>query len=144
MKMFGGGNATAGPQIRQPEPARPPADQAAQAAAFFNQQPPPQPVVRKEMAPPSFAFPSLEQSFQNLMPSQSHNIKQEPVNNFAPPQNDDESERLSDVPSDLESPPPSDFGSPENKVIELSPAAPKKPRGRPRKNAVPAGRVIEI
>jgi len=146
MKMFGGGNATAGPQIRQPEPARPPADQVAQATAFFNQQPPPQPIVRKEMAPPSFAFPNLEQSFQNLMPSQSHNIKQEPVNNFAPPRNDDESERLSDVPSDLESPPPSDFGSPtdKNKVIELTPAAPKKPRGRPRKNAVPAGRVIEI
>jgi hypothetical protein len=94
------------------------------------------------MAPPSFAFPNLGQSFNAVTPQQSSVLKQEPVNNFAVGSvSDDESERLSDIPSDLESPPPSDFGSPENKVVEL---APKKARGRPRKNAAAPGRVIEI
>ena len=137
MKMFGGGGGGAGPQIKSPEPARPPE----QVNQFF-QQPPPMPVQRKEMAAPSFAFPNLSQSFNAVTPQQSSVLKQEPVNTFAVDSvSDDESERLSDIPSDLESPPPSDFGSPEKKVVEL---APKKARGRPRKNAAAPGRVIEI
>jgi hypothetical protein len=143
MKMFGGGGA--GPQVKTPEPARPTAP-----AQFQQQQQDPlqqlfqqqqsAPVQRKEMAPPSFAFPSLGLSdFQGMMPAQGRVSKPEPVHSFESIQ-DDESERLSDIPSDLESPPPSDFGSPEQKVIEL---APKKTRGRPKKNAAPA-RVIEI
>jgi hypothetical protein len=96
---------------------------------------------RKEMAPPSFSFPMM-----NMMPhpQQTSNLKSEPVDAMKSqgPGSDDESERLSDVPSDLESPTPSDFPSPDNKVIEL---APKKPRGRPRKNqGAAAGRVIHI
>jgi hypothetical protein len=134
MKMFGGGGASAGPQIRQPEPV---AAQPSVQQQFF-QQPPPMPVQRKEMAPPSFAFPNLQQSFDVVTPKQSTVLKPEPLNAFAK-QDEEESERLSDVPSDLESPPPSDFGSPEKKVVEL---APKKPRGRPPKKNAP--RVIEI
>jgi hypothetical protein len=99
------------------------------------------PVQRKEMAAPSFAFPNLNQSFNAVTPQQSSVLKPEPVNTFAVGSvSDDESERLSDIPSDLESPPPSDFGSPEKKTIELT-LTPKKTRGRPRKNV---GRVIEI
>jgi hypothetical protein len=54
---------------------------------------------------------------------------------------DDESERLSDIPSDLESPPPSDFGSPEMNTIKVEKTI-KKTRGRASKKAAP--RIIEI
>jgi len=148
MKMFGGGGA--GPQVKTPEPARPAApaqfqQQQDPMQQFFQQNAqhssvPSAPVQRKEMAPPSFAFPPLGlNDFQGMMPAQGRVSKPEPVHSFESIQ-DDESERLSDIPSDLESPPPSDFGSPEQKVIEL---APKKTRGRPKKNVAPA-RVIEI
>ena len=142
MKMLGGGGGGAGPQIKAPEPARPqmqmPQMQQMQMPQMQQMQ---QPIARKEMAPPSFSFPTM-----NMMPhpQQTSNLKAQPVDNMrAASPSDDESERLSDVPSDLESPTPSDFPSPESKVIELTPA--KKPRGRPRKNqAAAAGRVIHI
>ena len=142
MKMLGGG---AGPQIKTPEPARPQIPQIPQMSMpqmSMPQMPTPQmQAPRKEMAPPSFSFPMM-----NMMPhpQQTSNLKSEPVDAMKSqgPGSDDESERLSDVPSDLESPTPSDFPSPDNKVIEL---APKKPRGRPRKNqGAAAGRVIHI
>lgn len=146
MKMFGGGGI-AGPQVKTPEPARaaPPPEHINQLFQQTQHVPqnhsmPSAPVQRKEMAPPSFAFPPLGlNNFHGMMPAQGRETKPEPVHSFESIQ-DDESERLSDIPSDLESPPPSDFGSPEQKVIEL---APKKTRGRPKKNAAPA-RVIEI
>ncbi|AGE56386.1 hypothetical protein PBCVNEJV1_674L [Paramecium bursaria Chlorella virus NE-JV-1] len=135
MKMFGGGGSNAaGPQIKTPTAAKQPEE----VAQFF--QPP---VQRKEMTAPTFAFPTLSpQAFDNVMPKQSTVLKSEPVNNFASTDKDDESERLSDIPSDLESL-VSDFDSPtdKKKTIELTP---KKPRGRPRKNAATAGRIIEI
>ncbi|AGE48802.1 hypothetical protein PBCVCVM1_409L [Paramecium bursaria Chlorella virus CVM-1] len=150
MKMFGGGGA--GPQVKTPEPARPaapaqfqqqqqdPMQQFFQQNVQQNHSVPSAPAQRKEMAPPSFAFPPLGlNNFQGMMPAQGRVSKPEPEHSFDSIR-DDESERLSDIPSDLESPPPSDFGSPEQKVIEL---APKKTRGRPKKNAAPA-RVIEI
>lgn len=136
MKMLGGGGG--GPQIKAPEPARAPEPQSNQ---FFNQsQMQPMQQQRKEMAPPPFSFPAM-----NMMapPQQSTVLKAQPVEHMrAPSLSGSESERLSDIPSDLESPTPSDFPSPasDNKVIDL---APKKPRGRPRKNQN-QGRVIQI
>jgi hypothetical protein len=146
MKMLGGGGG-AGPQIKSPEPARPqmqmPQMQMPQMQMPQLQTPqmqtPQMQMPRKEMTPPSFSFPAM-----NMMPppQQTSNLKYEPVDVMKNQVSDDESERLSDVPSDLESPTPSDFPSPDSKVIEL---APKKPRGRPRKNqAAAAGRVIHI
>ncbi|AGE50135.1 hypothetical protein ATCVCanal1_292L [Acanthocystis turfacea Chlorella virus Canal-1] len=151
MKMLGGGGGGAGPQIKAPEPARPqmqmpqmqmPQMQMPQMQMPQMQMPQQPPMARKEMAPPSFSFPTM-----NMMPhpQQTSNLKAQPVDTMraASPTSDDESERLSDVPSDLESPTPSDFPSPDSKVVELAPA--KKPRGRPRKNqAAAAGRVIHI
>jgi hypothetical protein len=54
---------------------------------------------------------------------------------------DDVSERLSDIPSDLESPPPSEIGSDNGKKTIEIPKTPRKPRGRAAK-AKP--RIIEI
>lgn len=137
MKMFGGGGGGAGPQIKTPEPARiPEPPRVDETARFFQTQP----VQRKEMTPPPlpFAFPQMSM----MQPPQSTILKPEPKNMNKAPSVSSESERLSDIPSDMESPALSDFPSPssENKVIELS--NPPKKRGRPRKT--PAARVIEI
>ena len=137
VKMMSGGagqrGPQIGPQIRQPEPVSQPSfmQQALEIQT---------PVVRKEMKPPSFGFHQFGggdfgSTLQNLLPQQT-NLKTEVM---TPEIRDDESERLSDIPSDLESPPPSDFGSPE-KTIEVEKTV-KKTRGRAAKKTP---RIIEI
>ena len=107
------------------------------------------PVARKEMKPPTFSFPQFGTPPQFGVPANftaSHIVPEQ--TNLKPDLRDamvhirdDESERLSDIPSDLESPPPSDFGSPEMNTIKVEKTV-RKPRGRASKKAQP--RIIEI
>jgi len=107
------------------------------------------PVARKEMKPPTFSFPQFGTPPQfgvpanftasHIVPEQT-NLKPD-LRDSMPNIPDDESERLSDIPSDLESPPPSDFGSPEMNTIKVEKTI-KKTRGRASKKAAP--RIIEI
>lgn len=144
MKMMTGGGG-AGPQIqqKQPEPVAPQNNFMQKAQQMHTP-----PVVRKEMKPPTFTFPqfgtpqfSVPPNFaaSHIVPEQT-NIKPD-VRDLMAHIPDDESERLSDIPSDLESPPPSDFGSPEMNTIKVEKSV-KKSRGRIDKKAAP--RIIEI
>lgn len=148
MKMMTGGAGGAGPQIqqKQPEPAAPPPPQSNFMQQAQQMHTPP--VARKEMKPPTFSFPQFgtAPSFaapnftsSHIVPEQT-NLKPD-MRDSMPYIPDDESERLSDIPSDLESPPPSDFGSPELNTIKVEKAV-RKPRGRASKKAQP--RIIEI
>lgn len=163
--LMGGGAKAPGPQIQQPPQIQQQQNmEKPQFSDFFQnglrdkvmenahtnvQQPPP---VRKEMSPPSFAFPGFgmnshtaptPQSIptpQDLMPLQSRggDIMEMRYND------DDMSERLSDIPSDLESPPPSEFSSPEDttvKVVKGSTGGRKPRKPRAGKNTP---RIIEI
>ena len=143
MKMMTGGGGGAGPQIqaKQPEPIVPQANFMQQAQQMHTP-----PVARKEMKPPTFSFPQFgtAPSFaapnftaSHIVPEQT-NLKPD-LRDSMPHIPDDESERLSDIPSDLESPPPSDFGSPD--IIKVEKAV-RKTRGRATKKAQP--RIIEI
>ena len=146
MKMMTGGGG-AGPQIqaKQPEPVAPPQNSFMQQAQQIHTPP----VARKEMKPPTFSFPQFGNAPQFGVPANftaSHIVPEQ--TNLKPDMRDtmahipdDESERLSDIPSDLESPPPSDFGSPEMNTIKIEKTV-KKPRGRTSKKAQP--RIIEI
>lgn len=144
MKMMTGGGG-AGPQIqaKQPEPVMPQASFMQQAQQMHTP-----PVARKEMKPPTFSFPQFgtAPSFaapnftaSHIVPEQT-NLKPD-MRDSMPHIPDDESERLSDIPSDLESLPPSDFGSPEMNTIKVEKTV-RKPRGRATKKAQP--RIIEI
>jgi len=147
MKMMTGGAGGAGPQIqqKQPEPAAPPQNSFMQQAQQMHTPP----VARKEMKPPTFSFPQFGTPPQfgvpanftasHIVPEQT-NLKPD-LRDSMPNIPDDESERLSDIPSDLESPPPSDFGSPEMNTIKVEKTV-RKPRGRASKKAAP--RIIEI
>jgi len=146
-KMMGGGNKAAGPQIRTPEPVAS-KNESDVFQQLLQQNLPP---VRKEMKPPSFAFPEFGMNpqmtsppppvLQGLLPTLTRetDLKSNFQNNIR----DDESERLSDIPSDLESPPLSNFGSPEKdtKTIEVT-KTPRKTRARGAAKAKP--RIIEI
>ena len=146
MKMMTGGGG-AGPQIqaKQPEPIAPPQNNFMQQAQQMHIPP----VARKEMKPPTFSFPQFGTPPQFGVPANftaSHIVPEQ--TNLKPDIRDtmahipdDESERLSDIPSDLESPPPSDFGSPEMNTIKIEKTV-RKPRGRATKKAPP--RIIEI
>jgi hypothetical protein len=146
MKMMTGGGG-AGPQIqaKQPEPITPPQNNFMQQAQQMHTPP----VARKEMKPPTFSFPQFGTPPQFGVPANftaSHIVPEQ--TNLKPDVRDtmahipdDESERLSDIPSDLESPPPSDFGSPEMNTIKIEKTV-RKPRGRATKKAPP--RIIEI
>ena len=146
MKMMTGGGG-AGPQIqaKQPEPVAPPQNNFMQQAQQMHTPP----VARKEMKPPTFSFPQFGTPPQFGVPANftaSHIVPEQ--TNLKPDVRDtmahipdDESERLSDIPSDLESPPPSDFGSPEMNTIKIEKTV-RKPRGRATKKAPP--RIIEI
>ena len=146
MKMMTGGGG-AGPQIqaKQPEPVAPPQNNFMQQAQQMHTPP----VARKEMKPPTFSFPQFGTPPQFGVPANftaSHIVPEQ--TNLKPDLRDamvhirdDESERLSDIPSDLESPPPSDFGSPEMNTIKIEKTV-RKPRGRATKKAPP--RIIEI
>jgi hypothetical protein len=146
MKMMTGGGG-AGPQIqaKQPEPVAPPQNNFMQQAQQMHTPP----MARKEMKPPTFTFPQFGTPPQFGVPANftaSHIVPEQ--TNLKPDLRDsmihirdDESERLSDIPSDLESPPPSDFGSPEMNTIKVEKTA-RKPRGRASKKAQP--RIIEI
>ena len=146
MKMMTGGGG-AGPQIqaKQPEPIAPPQNNFMQQAQQMHTPP----VARKEMKPPTFSFPQFGTPPQFGVPANftaSHIVPEQ--TNLKPDIRDtmahipdDESERLSDIPSDLESPPPSDFGSPEMNTIKIEKTV-RKPRGRATKKAPP--RIIEI
>ena len=146
MKMMTGGGG-AGPQIqaKQPEPVAPPQPNFMQQAKQMHTPP----VARKEMKPPTFSFPQFGTPPQfgvppnftasHIVPEQT-NLKPDLRDNMVQIR-DDESERLSDIPSDLESPPPSDFGSPEMNTIKVEKTV-RKPRGRASKKAQP--RIIEI
>lgn len=134
MKMMTGGGGV-GPQIQKESVQQMPVQQI--------------PMVRKEMKPPTFSFPTPSAQFganqhfstniQSLIPEQT-NLKPDAKDTMiAKPPRDDESERLSDIPSDLESPPPSDFGSPVKSTITVEKAARK-----PRKPRASAPRIIEI
>jgi len=145
MKMMTGGGG-AGPQIqaKQPEPIAPPQNSFMQQAQQMHTPP----VARKEMKPPTFSFPQMSTPPQfgvpanfmasHIVPEQT-NLKPDLRDNMAHIP-DDESERLSDIPSDLESPPPSDFGSPEMNTIKIEKTI-KKTRGRASKKQP---RIIEI
>jgi hypothetical protein len=147
MRMVTGGGGGAGPQIqaKKPEPVAPPQPTFMQQAQQMHTPP----VTRKEMKPPTFSFPQFGNAPQFGVPpnfSASHIIPEQ--TNLKPDVKDtmahvadNESERLSDIPSDLESPPPSDFGSPEMNTIKIEKTV-KKPRGRASKKAAP--RIIEI
>jgi hypothetical protein len=147
MKMMTGGAGGAGPQIqqKQPEPVAPPQNSFMQQAQQMHTPP----VARKEMKPPTFSFPQFGTPPQfgvpanftasHIVPEQT-NLKPD-LRDSMPNIPDDESERLSDIPSDLESPPPSDFGSPEMNTIKVEKTV-RKPRGRASKKAAP--RIIEI
>ncbi len=148
MKMMTGGGGGAGPQIqaKQPEPVAPSIQSSFIQQAQQMHTPP---VARKEMKPPTFSFPQFGATPQfgtppnfsasHIVPEQT-NLKQDLKDSLAHIP-DNESERLSDIPSDLESPPPSDFGSPEMNTIRVEKAV-RKPRGRAAKKAAP--RIIEI
>ena len=147
MKMMTGGAGGAGPQIqqKQPEPAAPPPQSNFMQQAQQMHTPP---VARKEMKPPTFSFPQFGTApafaapnftSSHIVPEQT-NLKPD-MRDSVPYIPDDESERLSDIPSDLESPPPSDFGSPEMNTIKVEKTV-RKPRGRASKKAQP--RIIEI
>ncbi|APC25674.1 hypothetical protein BST79_gp161 [Only Syngen Nebraska virus 5] len=159
-KLMGGlmGGAKApGPQIQQPPP---PQTQSSMEKPQFNdffqnslrekmmenanaQQSPP---ARKEMSPPSFSFPGFGMSPnampspQNLMPVQSRGSDIMEMRYS----DDDMSERLSDIPSDLESLPPSEFSSPTDTTVKvIAGGAPtRKPRAKGGKKNTP--RIIEI
>jgi hypothetical protein len=147
MKMMTGGAGGAGPQIqqKQPEPVAPPPQSSFMQQAQQMHTPP---VARKEMKPPTFSFPQFGTAptfaapnftASHIVPEQT-NLKPD-MRDSMPYIPDDESERLSDIPSDLESPPPSDFGSPEMNMIKVEKTV-RKPRGRASKKAQP--RIIEI
>ena len=144
MKMMTGGGG-AGPQIqaKQPEPVAPQHSFMQQAQQMHTP-----PVARKEMKPPTFSFPQFgtAPSFtapnftaSHIVPEQT-NLKPD-LRDSMPHIPDDESERLSDIPSDLESLPPSDFGSPEMNTIKVEKTV-RKPRGKASKKVQP--RIIEI
>ena len=145
MKMMTGGAGGAGPQIqaKQPEPVAPQNNFMQQAQQMHTP-----PVARKEMKPPTFSFPQFGMAptftapnfaASHIVPEQT-NLKND-LRDSMPHIPDDESERLSDIPSDLESPPPSDFGSPEMNTIKVEKTV-RKPRGKASKKAQP--RIIEI
>jgi hypothetical protein len=148
MKMMTGGAGGAGPQIqqKQPEPAAAPPSQSSFMQQAQQMHTPP--VARKEMKPPTFSFPQFGTAptfaapnftASHIVPEQT-NLKPD-MRDSMPYIPDDESERLSDIPSDLESPPPSDFGSPDLNTIKVEKTV-RKPRGRASKKAQP--RIIEI
>ena len=146
MRMVTGGGG-AGPQIqaKQPEPTAPIQPTFMQQAQQMHTPP----VARKEMKPPTFSFPQFGTPPQFGVPANFTAPHIVPEQTSLKPDArdtmvhiaDDESERLSDIPSDLESPPPSDFGSPDMNTIKIEKTV-KKPRGRASKKAAP--RIIEI
>lgn len=147
MRMMTGSVGGAGPQIqaKQSEPVALPQNSFVQQAQQMHTSP----VARKEMKPPTFSFPQFGTPPQfgvpanftasHIVPEQT-NLKPD-LRDSMPDVRDDESERLSDIPSDLESLPPSDFGSPEMNTIKVEKTV-KKTRGRASKKAAP--RIIEI
>lgn len=146
MKMMSGGGGGAGPQIKlqNSESVAPEQSNFMQQTSQFHTAP----VPRKEMKPPTFNFPqqfgenNFATSISSLLPEQT-NLKpdiQDSMAQIHQIHRDDESDRLSDVPSDLESPPPSDFGSPV-KTIQVEKTV-KKTRGRAASKKAP--RIIEI
>lgn len=149
--MSGMMNGGQGPQIQQPPPIS--AQQTQEKPQFSDyfqnglrekvienaQQP------RKEMNPPSFGgFPGFGMNSQAMpvtpqdlmIQSRGTDIVEPKYNN----DDDDVSERLSDVPSDLESA-PSEFSSPVDTTIKVVQST-KKPR-KPRAGKV-VPRIIEI
>ena len=142
--MGGGALPKLGPQIQQTPPQnqmpkmqtpqQQPAMNKPQFPDFFQSQQP-----KKEMSMPQFGMNPHVAALPQMQSTRNTDVQR-----MDSIDDDDISERLSDIPSDLESVPPSEFSSPVDNVIrvETSAKAVKKPRGRAAKK--PAPRIIEI